>query len=131
MKATRVWLFLRNVCSSGPAGDTEKGTAVFAVVEIAGKQYRVEPGQELAVDLLPDMPGTEVMLDRVLLVSTDRGVHVGAPTVAGCSVMAEVVTGVPGEKLTVFKYKNKKRYRRTRGHRQWYTGLLIKDIVGV
>jgi large subunit ribosomal protein L21 len=73
-------------------------------------------------------PGTEVVLDEVLLVGDTADVKIGAPLVANARVVAEVVGEARGEKIIVFKYKRKKRYRRRTGHRQDYTRLAIKAI---
>lgn len=101
---------------------------MYAVIETGGKQYRVSPGQTVEVELLPAEPGSSVALDRVLLVSADGNTLVGQPTVPGAAVVATVAREGRGEKIIVFKYKSKKRYRRTQGHRQDYTYLLITDI---
>lgn len=101
---------------------------MYAVIETGGKQYRVSPGQTVEVELLPAEPGSEVALERVLLVSTDDKTLVGSPTVTGARVMTTVVREGRGDKIIVFKYKSKKRYRRTQGHRQDYIYLLVTDI---
>jgi large subunit ribosomal protein L21 len=102
---------------------------MYAVIETGGKQYRVSPGQTLEVELLPAEPGSKVTLERVLLVTNDDGkTLVGAPLVPGGAVVGMVAREGRGKKIIVFKYKSKKRYRRTRGHRQDYTYLLITDI---
>ncbi len=103
-------------------------SAVFAVVEIAGKQYRVSPGDRIAVERLDADPGSEVTLDSVLLASTDAGVAVGTPVVAGASVRAQVVREEKDDKVLVFKYKPKNRYRRLSGHRHTRTILEIDSI---
>jgi large subunit ribosomal protein L21 len=102
---------------------------VYAVVETGGKQYKVTPGQTFDVEKLAGEPGQTVELDRVLMVSKDDAVTVGQPTVSGAKVVATVVDHVKGEKLIVFKYKNKTRYHKKNGHRQNYTRLAVKDIV--
>ena len=102
---------------------------MYAVVEINGKQYRAEKGAKLTVDKMDAEPGSGVELDKVLLVSGDE-VKVGAPYVEGASIKATVVEEIKGDKVIVFKYKPKKDYRRTRGHRQPYTVLQIEDIIG-
>jgi large subunit ribosomal protein L21 len=101
---------------------------MYAVIETGGKQYRVSPGQTVEVELLPAEPGSTVALDRVLLVSTDEKTLVGTPTVPGASVVGAVAREGRGKKIIVFKYNAKKRYRRTKGHRQDYTYLMITDI---
>lgn len=101
---------------------------MYAVIETGGKQYRVSPGQTVEVELLPSEPGATVTLDRVLMVSTDDKTLVGQPTVPGGAVVATVIGEGRGKKIIVFKYKSKKRYRRTTGHRQDYTYLTVTDI---
>jgi large subunit ribosomal protein L21 len=102
--------------------------AMYAVIETGGKQYRVSPGQTVEVELLPAEPGSSIALDRVLLVAADGQTLVGQPTVAGAKVVGTIAREGRGEKIIVFKYKSKKRYRRTQGHRQDYTYLTITDI---
>ncbi len=101
---------------------------MYAVVRDRGAQYRVEQGQTLDVALMDAEPGTEVVLDEVLLVGDVDDTKIGAPLVANARVVAEVVGEARGEKIIVFKYKRKKRYRRRTGHRQDYTRLAIKAI---
>jgi large subunit ribosomal protein L21 len=101
---------------------------MYAVIETGGKQYRVSPGQTVEVELLPAEPGATVNLERVLLISADGRTLVGTPIVAGGNVVATVAREGRGEKIIVFKYKSKKRYRRKTGHRQNYTYLTITDI---
>ena len=101
---------------------------MYAVIETGGKQYRVSPGQTVEVELLPAEPGGEVAIERVLLVSTGESTLVGTPTVDGAIVTATVVREGRGDKIIVYKYHNKKRYRRTQGHRQDYTYLTVTDI---
>jgi large subunit ribosomal protein L21 len=102
---------------------------MYAVVEINGKQYRAEKGAVLKVDRFAAEKGSAVSLDKVLLVSGDS-VKVGAPYVSGAAVKATVQEEVKGDKIIVFKYKPKKDYRRTHGHRQLYTLLKVEDIQG-
>ncbi len=101
---------------------------MYAVIETGGKQYRVRPGQTLEVELLPAEPGATVTLERVLLVSSDGNTLVGQPVVSGAAVVGTVTREGRGKKIIVFKYKSKKRYRRTQGHRQDYSYLTITDI---
>ena len=100
----------------------------YAIVETCGKQYRVEEGARLRVDAHLDKPGAQIALDKVLLVKTDAGVQIGNPTVAGATVTAEVLVHDRGPKIIVFKKRSKKTYKKTQGHRQDYTDLLIKKI---
>jgi large subunit ribosomal protein L21 len=101
---------------------------MYAVVETGGKQYKVAPGDTLEVERLPAEAGATIELDRVLLVAGDEGVEVGRPLVAGARVVAEVVEQTKGDKIIVFRYKRKVRYRRKTGHRQRLTRLRIKEI---
>jgi large subunit ribosomal protein L21 len=91
-------------------------------------QYRVEEGQVIEIDLLDAEPNSEVEFGEVLLVGGDT-LTVGAPLVDGAKVIAKVVGEAKGDKIVVFKYKNKKRYRRRTGHRQHYTRISISKIV--
>ena len=102
---------------------------MYAVVEINGKQYRAEKGITLSVDRFDAEKGSSVSFDKVLLLSGDT-VKVGAPYVTGVSVRAVVQDEVKGDKIIVFKYKPKKDYRRTHGHRQSYTVVQVEEIVG-
>jgi large subunit ribosomal protein L21 len=93
-------------------------------------QYRVEEGQVVEVALMDAEPGSQVELGEVLLIGGTEHMLVGAPLVAGVKVLARVLGDVKGEKVIIFRYKNKKRYRRRTGHRQQYTRIAIKEIVG-
>ncbi len=101
---------------------------MYAVVETGGKQYKVQPDETLQVERLPAEVGATVELDRVLLVGDGDAVEVGQPTVAGARVIAEVIAQEKGDKIIVFRYKRKVRYRRKTGHRQQLTRLRIKEI---
>jgi large subunit ribosomal protein L21 len=103
---------------------------MYAIVETGGKQYRVTPGDTVAVERLTGEPGESLDLDRVLLVAGngDRA-RIGSPGVEGAVVRAEVVEHIRGEKIIVFRYKSKVRYRRKTGHRQSLTRLKITDIL--
>ncbi len=102
---------------------------MYAIVRDRGMQYRVEPDQTVRIDLLEAEPGSAIELNEVLLVSNGDNVKVGTPLVTGATVRAEVVGDIKGEKIIVFKYRNKKRYRRRTGHRQKYTRIKIREIV--
>jgi large subunit ribosomal protein L21 len=101
---------------------------VYALVETGGKQYKVAPGQVIKVERLPVDEGSQVELDRVLLVADSDKVQVGTPLIEGAKVVAEALGEGKGKKVIVFKYKPKVRYRRKTGHRQQYTKLAIKEI---
>jgi large subunit ribosomal protein L21 len=104
---------------------------MYAIVETGGKQYRVKPGDTVAVERLSGQPGETLDLERVLLVAGngDDSARVGSPGVAGAIVRAEVVEHFRGEKIIIFRYKSKVRYRRKTGHRQSLTRLRITDIL--
>src|SRR6185369_3206272 len=101
---------------------------MYAVIETGGKQYRVEVGTELEVELLDVEPGKTVTIDRVLLVADGDESTIGRPLVADASVSAEVVTQTRGPKLISFKYRPKARSRVKKGHRQELTLLRVADI---
>ena len=101
---------------------------MFAVIQTGGKQYKVRPGQILEVELLPFAPGTAVDLDQVLLIATESETTIGQPLVEGAVVRTTVARQGRGDKIIVFRYKSKKRYRRKTGHRQNYTYLKIDGI---
>jgi large subunit ribosomal protein L21 len=100
---------------------------MYALMEFKGKQYRAEQGKTLKVDLIDAEPGSKIDIDSVLLVSGDS-VSVGAPFVQGAKVSAVVKEHGKDKKITVFKYRPKKDYRRKRGHRQQYSLLTIENI---
>lgn len=102
---------------------------MYAVIETGGKQYRVEPGDVVDVERLTETGDDgSVEFDRVLLVGDDDGVRVGTPVVDGASVKASLVRETRGPKIRVFKYKRRKGYRRTKGHRQELHRVRIDDI---
>jgi len=102
---------------------------MYAVIETGGKQYRVEVGTELEVELLEAGPGESVAFDRVLLIADGDAASIGRPVLANASVAAEVVRRERGEKLISFKYRPKARRRVKKGHRQELTLIRISDIV--
>ncbi|MDD9898206.1 MAG: 50S ribosomal protein L21 [Candidatus Melainabacteria bacterium] len=101
---------------------------MYAIVDINGKQYKVEEGNFVEVDLLGKEAGEAVTLDRVLLVSDGKKATIGKPTVEGASVTAKVLGETKSKKVVVYKMKPKKGYRRKQGHRQQYTKLQIEKI---
>jgi large subunit ribosomal protein L21 len=101
---------------------------MYAVIETGGKQYRVEVGTELEVELLDVQPGEAITLDRVLLVADGDESSIGRPLVADAAVSAEVLRQTRGEKLISFKYRPKARSRVKKGHRQELTVLRITDV---
>jgi large subunit ribosomal protein L21 len=101
---------------------------MYAVIETGGKQYRVEVGTEVEVELLDAQPGQAVTLDRVLLVGDGDDTAIGRPVVTDAAVEAEVLRRDRGDKVIVFKYRPKARRRVKKGHRQDYTILRVTDV---
>lgn len=101
---------------------------MYAIVDIAGKQFKVTQDQYVYVPKQGSDIGASVEFDNVLLVDNDGDVKVGAPTVKGAKVTAEVLDHVKGDKVIVFKKKRRKGFKKKNGHRQEFTKVLIKDI---
>ena len=101
---------------------------MYAIVKTGGKQYKVAQGDVLFVEKLEANEGDVVTLDQVLAVAGENGLTVGSPVVEGAPVTAKVVAQGKAKKVIVYKYKAKKDYRRTQGHRQPYTKLVIESI---
>ena len=100
-----------------------------AVIETGGKQYLVSPKDKVVLEKLDGEAGSSITFDKVLLVVNDDSVNIGKPYVNGSKVMGKVLAQQRGEKLTVFKYRAKSRYRRKTGHRQSETVVEIENIV--
>ncbi|MFW5742028.1 MAG: 50S ribosomal protein L21 [Spirochaetota bacterium] len=103
---------------------------MYAMVEIKGNQYKAEKGGLLTVQRVASEKGDVVELDSVLMLRDDSSVKIGEPYVSGAKVKAVVEDHVRGNKVIVHKYKRRKRYKRTRGHRQDYTLLRVEEITG-
>tara|TARA_B100001989_G_C24350685_1_gene369505 strand:+ start:215 stop:538 length:324 start_codon:yes stop_codon:yes gene_type:complete len=101
---------------------------MYAIVEINNKQYKVEEGKYIEVDLMAQEPGAKVTLDRVLMVSDGKSVNMGKPIIEGASISAEVLGNIKSKKVIVYKMRPKKGYRRKQGHRQQFTKLKIEKI---
>lgn len=101
---------------------------MYAIVEINGKQYQVEEGRYVVVDLLDQAPDATMELDKVLMVADGKATKIGQPFVEGAKVSAKVLTHYKDKKVLVYKMKRKKGYRRKNGHRQQYTRLQIEQI---
>lgn len=102
---------------------------MFAIIKTGGKQYRVKQGETLRVEKLPVEAGATVEFGEVLLVAGEGAeLKIGAPTVAGAKVVAKVVAQERGPKITIFKFRRRKNYRRKSGHRQAYTAVRIEAI---
>ena len=103
---------------------------MYAVIETGGKQYRVQEGDRLRVEKLPSEAGAKVEFDRVLMMGEGENVDIGDPYVKGGVVAATVTSHGRGEKVKIVKFKRRKNYLRTKGHRQSYTELSIDSISG-
>jgi len=102
---------------------------MYAIVEIAGQQFKVAQDQKLFVHRLADKEGAKVSFDKVYLLDDGKEVIVGAPAITGASVEAKVVSHLKGDKVIVFKKKRRKGYRVKNGHRQSLTELVIENIL--
>ena len=101
---------------------------MYAIIEACGRQYKVQEGETVYFEKLDTEEGKKVTFDKVVLVSEEGKVEVGTPYVKGIKVEGKVVSHGKGKKIIVFKYKAKKNYRRTQGHRQPYTKVEITKI---
>lgn len=101
---------------------------MYAIVEIAGHQYKVEKDQQLYVNRLEGKEGAKVSFDNVLLIDNKGKVNVGAPAIKGAKVTAKIVSHLKGDKVIVFKKKRRKGYKVKNGHRQYLTELQIEKI---
>ena len=102
---------------------------MYAIVEIAGQQYKVAKDQKLFVHRLQDKEGSKVSFDKVYLLDDGKKVTVGAPAISGAAVEAKIVGHLKGDKVIVFKKKRRKGYRVKNGHRQALTELIVEKIV--
>jgi len=103
---------------------------MYAIVEIAGQQFKVEKDSKIFVNRLQQEAGSSVDFERVLLIDNDGSVKVGTPSVAGAKVTAKVLSHLKGDKVVVFKKKRRKGYRVTNGFRAFLTEVQIEDIKG-
>lgn len=104
---------------------------MYAIIETGGKQYRVEQGDVIDVELLnAHQPGESVEFDHVLFIYSDKGVKIGNPHLTASKVKAELLGESKGPKVVAFKYKERKRIRRKVGHRQHYSRVKITEIIG-
>jgi large subunit ribosomal protein L21 len=101
---------------------------MYAIVSIAGQQFKVEKGKKVFVHRLPGDIGDEVSFDQVLLISQDDKTNIGAPYLPDAVVLAQILSHNRGDKVLVFKKKRRKGYQKLNGHRQDFTQILIEDI---
>ena len=102
---------------------------MYAIVEIAGQQFKVSKDQKVYVHRLANEEGANVSFDRVLLIDNNGAITVGAPAINGASGEAKVLKHVKGDKVIVFKKKRRKGYKVKNGHRQLFTQIVIENIV--
>ena len=103
---------------------------MYAIVEIAGQQFKVERGVKVYVHRLDASEGAKVEFDKVLLVDNGGKVQVGTPSIDGAKVAATVLSHLKGDKVIVFKKKRRKGYQKSNGHRQQFTQILVQGILG-
>lgn len=101
---------------------------MYAIVDIAGKQFKVEKDQSIFAPRLEGEEGTSVTFNKVLLVDNDGKVKVGSPTVKGSKVSGKILEHIKGDKVIVFHKKRRKGYRKKNGHRQQFTKVLVENI---
>lgn len=101
---------------------------MYAVIESGGKQYRVSEGSICNLEKIDTEEGSTVIFDKVLTASDGENVKVGAPYLTGVKIRGKVLSHGKGDKITIFKYRRKKNYRKKKGHRQPYTRVIIEDI---
>ncbi len=102
---------------------------MYAIVETGGKQYRVETGKIIDVEQIPGSVGDSVELEKVLFVAHGDSLKIGTPYIPGARIISQIVSQGRGEKVIVFKFRRRKKYRRKQGHRQALTRLLVKEIL--
>ena len=103
-------------------------SVMYAIVETGGKQYPVAPGDRIRVEKLAGDVGTEINLDRVLLIGDGEDVKVGTPVVEGATVKGKIVAHGRHRKVIVFKFRRRTNYRRKQGHRQAFTELEVTEV---
>ena len=102
---------------------------MYAIVEIAGQQFKVEKERKVYVHRLPQDEGADVTFEKVLLIDNDGVISIGAPVVDGATITATVLKHLKGDKVIVFKKKRRKGYKKKNGHRQYLTQIQITDIL--
>ena len=102
---------------------------MYAVIKTGGKQYKVEAGAKLKVEKLLGDVGSKVVIDKVLMINDGDNTTIGAPLVAGATVSATVLSHGRADKVMIFKFRRRKHYRKTQGHRQSFTEIQIGEIL--
>jgi len=106
----------------------KRGLIMYAVIKTGGKQYRVVAGEKLKVEQLTGEVGSELVIDKVLMVADGDNVTIGSPIISGATVTATVLSHGRHDKVMIFKFRRRKHYRKTQGHRQNYTEIQIQQI---
>lgn len=101
---------------------------MYAIVDIAGQQFKVEKNKAIFVHRLDSEEGTAIEFNKVMLIDNDGQVNIGAPVIEGASVSAKVLGHVKGDKVKVFKKKRRKGYQKLSGHRQQFSQIMVEDI---
>ena len=102
---------------------------MYAVIKTGGKQYKVIAGEKIKVEKLEVEVGGKVVIDKVLMISDETNTTIGAPLIAGASVSATVISQGRADKVMIFKFRRRKHYRKTQGHRQSFTEIQIGEIL--
>lgn len=102
---------------------------MYAVIKTGGKQYKVVAGERLKVEKIVGDVGATVVIDKVLMISDDANTTIGAPLIAGATVSATVLSHGRADKVMIFKFRRRKHYRKTQGHRQSFTEIQIGEIL--
>jgi len=103
---------------------------MYAVIKTGGKQYKVAAGEKLKIEKLAGDVGSKVVIDKVLMINDGENTIIGAPLIAGATVNATVLSHGRADKVMIFKFRRRKHYRKTQGHRQSFTEILINDVNG-
>ena len=102
---------------------------MYAVIKTGGKQYKVIAGEKIKVEKLEAEVGGKVVIDKVLMISDETNTTIGAPLIAGATVSATVISQGRADKVMIFKFRRRKHYRKTQGHRQSFTEIQIGEIL--
>jgi large subunit ribosomal protein L21 len=103
---------------------------MYAILEIAGQQFKVEKDKKVFVHRLKGEEGSSVEFEKILLIDNDGKVKVGTPDIKGAKVVAKILSHMKGDKVRVFKKKNRKGYKVSNGHRQYMTQIQVEEIIG-
>jgi len=101
---------------------------MYAIIKTGGKQHRVSQGDEIAVEKIAGSKGDTLVFDEVLMVANEGDIKIGTPTLAGATVVSEIMAQTKGPKIVVFRMKRRKGYHKKTGHRQPLTRVKIKEI---